>query len=129
MTETDTALGNGDSPVPAGANAIAQPSQTPLFHSIHRDRYARQEQIRRIEDRTGRTLLCWIGEPHSEIDRYDIPPIADLLHPLPPGARVDLFIQSPGGDIDIAAKIVLMLRKRCANFRVVVPELPRARPR
>jgi Serine dehydrogenase proteinase len=109
-----------------GPVPIEQPSQTPLFHTVNRDRYSRQEQIRRIQERTGRPLLCWIGEPQSEIDRYDIAPIADLLHPLEPGAVVDLFLQSPGGDIDIAEKIVLMLRKRCAGFRVIVPEFAKS---
>jgi len=37
-------------------------------------------------------------------------------------ADVDLMLQSPGGDIDVAEKIVYMLKSRAKSFRVIVPE-------
>src|SRR4051812_27036842 len=103
-----------ESAPPEGSGAsepIPSPTQTPLFHAIHSSRYARQEQIRRIEERTGRRLLCWIAEPHAEIDKYDIAPMGDLLQHLSggDGEDIDLMLQTPGGDVDVAEKIVLMV--------------------
>jgi hypothetical protein len=107
---------------PDASEPIPSPTQTPLFHAIHNTRYARQEQIRRIEARTGRRLLCWVAEPHAEIDKFDIPPMGDLLHHVNPGEDVDVMLQTPGGDVDVAEKIVMMCRKRCGGLRVIVPE-------
>lgn len=107
---------------PGTAGPIPSPTQTPLFHAIHTARYSRQEQIRQIELRTGRRLLCWIAEAHAEIDKNDIPPIGDLLQNVAPDEDVDLFLQTPGGDVDVAEKIVMMFRKRCRGLRVIVPE-------
>lgn len=67
-------------------------------------------------------MLCWIAEPQAEIDKYDIAPIGDLLHHVGAGENVDLMLQTPGGDVDVAEKIVMMVRKRCRGLRVIVPE-------
>lgn len=105
-----------------GLDPIASPTQTPLFHSLNAARYARQDKIREVEQRTGRRLLCWIAEPHAEINKFDIPPMGDLLHDVADGEDVDLMLQTPGGDVDVAEKIVMMFRKRCGGLRVIVPE-------
>src|SRR5713226_3676513 len=107
---------------PGASGQIPSPSQTPLFHAINSARYARQDQIRQIEQRTGRRLLCWIAEPHAEIDKYDIAPMGDLLQHVADGEDIDLMLQTPGGDVDVAEKIVMMCRKRCGGLRVIVPE-------
>lgn len=98
------------------------PSQTPLFHTLNSSRYARQALIRAIEEHTGRRLLCWVGDDHAQIDGNDIPPLGDLLHDLSGKEPVDLLLRSPGGVIDTAEKIVLMLRKRSNGLCVIVPE-------
>ncbi len=101
---------------------LSNPPQTPLFHALHEDRYRRQSRIAEIEAHTGRILLCWIATPSSEINKDDIPPIADLLQKVPADADVDLLLQSPGGDVDTAEKIVGMLRHHCKTLRVIVAE-------
>ena len=98
------------------------PSQTPLFYSLNAERYRRQLQIKAIERITSRRLLCWVTDDHAQLDGNDIPPLADILHDLTGDEDVDLLIRSPGGVIDTAEKVVLMLRKRCRGFRVIVPE-------
>jgi ATP-dependent protease ClpP protease subunit len=110
--------------VAAGTNPIEAPSQTPLFHSIEQARYVRQAQIRAIQERTGRRLIAYCGGPATFISNFDIPPFVDLLHDVETGSDLDLLLQTPGGDIDQAERIVLMCRKRVGDgtFRVVVPD-------
>jgi hypothetical protein len=62
-----------------------------------------------------------VSHPGGTITQSDIPPFGDLLEGLK-GADLDLLLQSPGGDIDIAEKIVYMCRGRAKSLRVIVPE-------
>ena len=103
---------------------IEAPQQTPLFHSLEQARYVRQTQIRMIEERTGRRLISYVAGPGTSIGSYDIPPFVDLLHDIDPGSDLDLLLQTPGGDVDQAERIVLMCRKRVRDkaFRVIVPD-------
>lgn len=106
----------------AEASALDNPSQTPLFHAIFEERYLRQLKIREIEAHTKRRLLVWFATDGSEINKLTIPPIADLLHSVGPDDDVDLLLQSPGGDVDVAEKIVWMFRQRTKSLRVIVAE-------
>jgi ATP-dependent protease ClpP protease subunit len=115
----------GDEPLTSPrSEPIEAPQQTPLFHSLEQARYVRQAQIRAIEDRTNRRLICYVAGPGTSIGSYDIPPFVDLLHDIDPGSDLDLLLQTPGGDVDQAERIVLMCRKRVRDgtFRVVVPD-------
>lgn len=118
------ALASAESPHEPSANSRLgdPPSQTPLFHTLNSARYARQSLIRSIEGHTGRRLICWVADDHAQIDGNDIPPLGDLLHDLSGEEPLDLLLRSPGGVIDSAEKIVLMLRKRSVGLRVIVPE-------
>ena len=105
-------------------NPLHIPKQSPLYHSLHKDRYARQQRIREIEQATGRTLIIYVANashPGGFINRDDILPFGDLLTDKK-AVDLDLMLQSPGGDIDKAEKIVYMCRKRALSFRVIVPE-------
>lgn len=107
------------------AASIPVPNQTPLFHSIEQLRYVRQGHLREIQERTGNRLIAYIGGPASSIDQVDIPPIGDLLHDIRVGDNLDLLLQTPGGDVDQAERIVMMCRKKIgpgAMFRVVVAD-------
>ncbi len=100
------------------------PSQSPLYRSIQKDRYSRQDKINDIENSTGRKLITYttnMNHPWGFINRDDIAPFADLLQMLE-NVDLDLLIQSPGGDIDIAEKIIYMCRSSSKSFRVIVPE-------
>lgn len=103
---------------------IEVPSQTPLFHSIHRDRYFRQELIRKIQTETQRTLIVYVANashPGGIICRDDVLAFGDLLEGKK-DIELDLLIQSQGGDIDQAEKIIYLCRARSRGFRVIIPE-------
>lgn len=99
--------------------------QTPLYRALHSGRYARQVAISSIEELTGRKLIVYeanIWSTRSSIGEDDIQPFGDLLVRLSSKPNVDLLLQSSGGDIDAAEKIVYMCREIAGEFRVIVPE-------
>ncbi len=104
---------------------IPAPAQTPLFHSLEQLRYVRQGHLREIQERTGNRLIAYIGGPASSIDQVDVPPVGDLLYDIHDGDNLDLLLQTPGGDVDQAERLVMMCRKKIgpnATFRVVVAD-------
>lgn len=108
--------------------APAAPSRTPMYQAVHAERYQRQAQIAKIQELTGRRLICYVSSLAASIDRDDTVPFVDLLHNLPIGEDLDLLLHTPGGDIDAAEKLTVMLRKRVgeAQLRVVVPDLAKS---
>lgn len=99
-------------------------SKTPLFEAMNAPRYARQALIKEIEADTGISLICYVSPNPLQIDRTDVLGMVDLLHNITPGTPVDLLLQSPGGDIDAAEKLITLVRKRAgtAMVRVIVPD-------
>jgi hypothetical protein len=100
-------------------------SRTPLYRAFQSDRYARQNAIASIEKITERHLIVYeasLWSDHSNLGKADIQPFGDLLSRISPGESVDLLLQSPGGEIDAAEKIVYMCREIAGKFRVIVPE-------
>ena len=96
------------------------------WSSFGRDR--RQEIINRIECHTKRTLLCYVALD-AQISREDVVYFRELLHTLSLGTPVDLLLNSPGGDIDTAEKLVQMILQVTSprnmpstEFRLVVPD-------
>lgn len=100
------------------------PTKTPLFQAMHAGRYARQELIRSIEKLTGTELLCYVAGQNAAIDLDDILGFKDLLHNVQAGSAIDLLLQTPGGDIDSAEKILAVIREaaKANRFRVIVPD-------
>ena len=103
-------------------------STTPLFEAVHADRYQRQGLIREIQRRPGRNLICYVSGSDRMIDREDVVPFVDLLHNLPPGRDMDLLLHTQGGDIDVAEKLMEMMRKHVgsASLRVIVPDMAKS---
>jgi ClpP class serine protease len=105
--------------------ALKKPREkTPMFHAIHHARYERQERIRRIQERTGSKLICFVAADRVEITREDTLGFADLLHGLEPSTPIDLLLQTLGGDIDAAEKLITMVQNVAADarLRVIVPD-------
>ncbi|MBI2846353.1 MAG: hypothetical protein HYX82_00570 [Chloroflexi bacterium] len=104
--------------------SINIPTQTPLFYAIQKDRYYRQNLIKEIETETKRKLISYVASfdhPGGSIDKSDVLSFGDLLHGMK-SQHIDLLLHSPGGDIDVAEKIVYMCWSRASSLRVIVPE-------
>lgn len=111
-------------PTSTTGESSPQARRTPLFEAMNAARYGRQQLIREIEASTGNALLCMVSE-HAQIQRgITTAGIVDLLHNVAHGKPIDLLLNSPGGDIDTAEKIITLIRKRAetAPVRVIVPD-------
>lgn len=104
------------------------PTRTSMFEAIHAARYERQQTIRKIDNDTGRQLICYVSGRHTHIHRDDIVFFADLLERIPLGSNIDLLLHTPGGDMDVAEKLVSMIRAKTsqADFRVIVPDFAKS---
>ena len=93
---------------PGHVVAMSAAGNPPIFEASPVNRDRRRALIDRIEQTTGRTLLCYVaGRP---IDYGDVLYVQELLHCVPPGASIDLLLNSPGGDVNVAEKLVDMIR-------------------
>ena len=99
-------------------------TKTPLFQAINAGRYQRQALIREIQHSSGAKLICYVAGIGAPVDREDVVCFVDLLHNIAPGQDVDLLLQTGGGDIDAAEKLITMVRKKVgtARLRVIVPD-------
>ena len=103
------------------------PQQTPLYYALHAERYQRRELIRQVQALTGRKLMVYFTNamrPDSAIDQRDVVPFQEMIYDCLNHSEsdVDLLIQSSGGDIDAAEKIVSLIRGQVASLRVIVSE-------
>ena len=102
----------------------AEPSaRTPLYAAINSDRYRRQDLIREIQDTSEFRLICYVSSGSCHIEHVDTIYFSDLLHRIGNNENVELMLHTPGGDIDAAEKLILMIREKIGNggFRIIVP--------
>jgi hypothetical protein len=105
------------------------PRKTPMYEAQNAERYLRQSRIKTIQARTDCRLLCYVAGIEAQIERDDVIGFAELLCNVPRGANIDLLLQTAGGDIDAAEKIVVMLRAAVGKegrFRVIVPDFAKS---
>ena len=91
-------------------------------------REKRIELLKRIEEREGQDgsgkrvgCLAFFSAVAAGIDSGDIPVFGDALMSLGDVDKLNLIINSPGGDGTVAEKIIELCRAYCKEFRVVVP--------
>lgn len=103
-------------------------TKTPFYQAIHSSRYLRQDLIAKIQYRNNRRLICYIGGIEAGIDREDTVGFVDLLHNIPKNSNIDLFLHTIGGDINVAEKIIVMIRKKVGTktLRVIVPDFAKS---
>lgn len=106
------------------ASEERQYARTPLFEASHAARYERQSLIRRIQQRTGLRLICYVSAEDGAVTHDDVVPFMDLLHNVPPDSGIELLLHTGGGDIDTAEKLISMVRQKVgeSKFRIVVPD-------
>lgn len=103
------------------ASGIVTPSPIAEARSLHRQR--RKELIREIQRSTGRSLLCYITRDQG-ISEEDVRYLEELLCTITADRPLDLMLNSPGGSIATAVKMVNMLWNADGDnlFRLVVPD-------
>ena len=113
---------------PSMESNSSQVLKTPYFEALHGDRSQRQALIKRIQDHTKRTLICYVSGNQCNIDLDDTMPFVDLLHNVVPNHDVDLLLHTTGGSTDVAEKLMGMLRDRAgtAKLRIIVPDFAKS---
>lgn len=104
--------------------AVPGPTKTPLYQAHNAARYQRQAEIKAIQEKTGRLLVCYVAGSHAPIDRDDAIGFVDLLHNIKPNCDLDLLLHTGGGDIDAAEKLNSIVRAKVGTgtLRVIVPD-------
>ena len=94
-------------------------------YSINSDVKKRQDIIEKIEENLGGNVLLYVANfqhPMNSIDYMDIRPVEDALISFKPESNIIFIMNSPGGIIDIADKIVRMIKSlKSSKFTFVVP--------
>ena len=103
-------------------------NKTPLFQAYNAPRYQRQEIIKKIQESTGRWLICYVAGVKSPIHSDDVMAFVDLLHNMPPSEDIDLLLHTGGGSGDTAEKLISMVRHKVdqATLRIIVPDFAKS---
>ena len=116
-------------PAPVSTTALVR-GRSPISDGASLARWRRRRLIHRIEQVTGRDLLCYVSHGRP-ISQDDVLGLHALLDAPSPGASLDLLLHSPGGDVNAAEKLVRMLRAKVEGatapeddgaLRIIVPD-------
>jgi hypothetical protein len=95
-----------------------------MYAALNAARYHRQEIIKRIQ--TPETpLICYVAGIRASISRDDVVGFMEMLHNIKKNTDLDLMLNTPGGDIDTAEKLISLLHAWVGNdhvLRVIVPD-------
>jgi hypothetical protein len=87
----------------------------------------RKETFLRIENITGRRLICYVTKTHNlprgipaYIDDGDLTGFGDLTQSVE-GNAIDIFLVSNGGSAEATERIVRLLRERFDTVRFIIP--------
>ena len=111
-------LVGGDAPHDLGA----RPVPTPLFNAQHAERYARQALIREYEAHTGARLLVMI----DQVFEMSVTLLEELLVGRDPQQDLHLLLASPGGNGEVALRLVRTLQRSCHELTIVVPDMAKS---
>ncbi len=97
---------------------VSKQSRSPIFQAQQADRYARQELIRQYEQKFSCRLVVMI----SPIVAESVTLFEELIYDAIPSEPLHLLLDSPGGDGEVAIRIVRAAQSRCDELTVIVPD-------
>jgi hypothetical protein len=92
--------------------------RSPLYHAQHAPRYERQQFIRDYQAQHDCRLIVMIGP----IFGYSVEYFEELLFDASRDENLHLMLASPGGDGEVAVRLVRMAQARCNRMTVIVPD-------
>src|SRR3712207_4525437 len=102
----------------AAQERLGLPSQSPLFHAEHAERYDRQRLIQGYEHAFGCRLVVMI----DAIFGYAINVFEDLVFDATLDQDLHLLLSTPGGDGETAVRLVRSAQARCRELTVIIPD-------
>jgi len=109
---------------PPTTSAPEPPQKTPMYTAVNAARYHRQEIIKKIELGSSK-LTCYVAGIRAPISRDDVVGFMEVLHNIKKGTNLDLLLNTPGGDIDSAEKLISLLHAWVGEdhkLRVIIPD-------
>ncbi len=103
---------------PLGRQDLAHPGQSPLFYAEHGARYERQRLIRRYEE----CFDCRLVVVVDVIFAASITYFEELIYDADPSQDLHMLLSSPGGDGEVAVRLVRSAQARCRELTVIVPD-------
>lgn len=121
--EEETAAGEGG---PGTGHAEEGPfigGRTPLFHVRNSPRHERQDLIRDYREITGANLITFISR---YIDQADVVLMEEVLHDCSPEEDLHVLLASPGGDGEVALRMLKLMRTHCRRLTILVPDIAKS---
>lgn len=97
-------------------------ARTHLFSAQHADRYDRQTLIREYQQLTGARLIVMIDQVFS----HSVTLVEELLTGASPEQELHLLLSSPGGDGEVAVRLVRAMQARCSRLTIIVPDMAKS---
>lgn len=110
-----------DSPAPAPSLSPVL-VKTPLFQAQNANRYARQALIKEYEAATGANLIVMI----DQIFAPGITFLEELLIGLDPTQELHVLLSTPGGDGEVAVRMVRSMQSRCSKLTMIIPDMAKS---
>lgn len=124
--------GSGAVHGPAGGEAAELPplrghgrtpvERTPLFKAQHSARYDRQALISQYQELTGARLIVMI----DQIFHHGVTLLEELVADADPHQPLHLMLSTPGGDGEVAVRLLRLLQSRCSELTIVVPDMAKS---
>lgn len=95
---------------------------TPLFAAQQASRYERQRLIKEYEELTGARLIVMI----DQVFDYGVTLIEELVMGANPSQPLHLLLSSPGGDGEVAVRLVRSMQARCSELTIIVPDMAKS---
>jgi hypothetical protein len=92
--------------------------RTPLFEAQHSERYGRQELIADYQRAFDANLIVVIDQIVADAVTY----LEELLYDLDTDRPLHVLLASPGGDGEVALRMVRAMHLRCTELIVIVPD-------
>lgn len=95
-----------------------EPYQSPLYHAEQSDRYARQELIREYQEDNN----CRLVVIYDALVDYSINLFEELIYDADANEDLHVLLTTPGGDGEMALRLVRSAQARCKTLTVIVPD-------
>lgn len=103
-------------------DAVGGGPYSPLFHAQHAPRYDRQALIREYDQKYNCRLIVM----QDAILHFGVTLFEELVYDANPEQDLQLLLWSPGGDGEIAIRLLRGAQMRCRELTVIIPDLAKS---
>lgn len=101
---------------------VSSHSRTPLFAAQQAGRYERQSLIRQYESEFGANLVVMM----DSVFHHSITLVHELLDGCDTDRPLHLLLSSPGGDGEVAIRLLRALQSHCGELTIIVPDMAKS---